>query len=342
MEFPIDFLSIISRFINNRDLIQCRFTCKLWSQKIFQIILAKKFNVPEQVIGELLKLELEINYVHLFNELERIQSLDMLLFPPQSQIMNHPLQLLAILGNNLFIEAAKKYKDYHKIKDNYDRTLDYYTVLTGNEKCFNFVFDQKFNSLLAVTNNHHLLHHAIIGGNLNIVKLLVTNYLDNNKQYDFDTLDNQGRNILLVAASCNRTEIAKYLINLNLKINLNCVARLGGRNALQYAAFHGNKELFLSFYENAQFNLQHTDAFQRNALHYAYMGKNEEIIKILKSESRHLNTKDQYGIFPNQYPLNTSIRELILQRRKFAAANKDKYKLGSTPSSEIVLKKISF
>ena len=147
-----------------------------------------------------------------------------------------------------------------------------------------------------------LLHYAIRGGAFDIVKKFVeANKVDINFYKDGDN-----QNISINEAIANKKwGIAKYLVNKNVKLNINYFGRceFSGMSTLALAICIGEDKVKLNFLElliekGADVCAVNTILGANTVLHYAAISNRADIVNLLVDKGAKLNEKNDKGFTP--------------------------------------------
>lgn len=132
-------------------------------------------------------------------------------------------------------------------------------------------------------NGKTALHHACTAKDINLIKYLVKNGVDINKQ------DMHGRTVL--HQSARNIEMVKCFIECDIDVNIQDSTGLTG---LHYACSWWNAEIVELLIKNgADVNI--TDKYNRTCLHHACLGENLLIFKYLIDSGVDINHQDIYG-----------------------------------------------
>lgn len=137
-------------------------------------------------------------------------------------------------------------------------------------------------------------------------------------EIDSKETDEHGRNALHYAAWGGNLELFLYLLQTG-KFDLKETDDHGA-NALHYAAWGGNLELFLYFIKTLKFDLRETDDLGATVLLYAARGGNLELfLYLLKTGKFDLKETDNHGATPLHYAAWGGQAELFMYLAKIGA-----------------------
>lgn len=213
-------------------------------------------------------------------------------------------------SNNL--KEVKKYLIYGdvNIKDENDQTLLHHAVLGNCIEMVELLLDNYINCNCIDKFGYTPIFHAVNLNLVGIVKLLIR------YKADINIYDRSHNNVLFIAVKNNNLILVEILINSKLLFSKNSF----GENILFFATKYNYSDV-LSLFKYEELVEQKT-YLSESIMHYAVKYNNLKVVEFLNNRY-YINLKNKYGDTVFDYGLKYSNREVMNQLIKFLPVVKD-------------------